>query len=803
MAYHNNKLIMNAKRLFALVLLCAGLMSVPKQAFSREKENFDRNWKFNLCPTGADPGSAWAGPAFDDALWKLVRLPHDWSISLPFDDKLSGSIANLPGGTGYYRKTFTVPASDRGKTVKILFDGIYSRSDVYINGHHLGFRPYGFVYLEYDLSEYLNYGAENVLAVRVHNPDDNEHIARWYTGSGINRHAWICKTDPLHFEEYGTAYRNFDISETKASFTLVCELTREETSRRRNAELRVDILDAQGKAVFKERQKVGFENSGGSICFTTDCNLDNPHLWSVEDPYLYTVRLSLYNSGSLVDRVESPLGIRTAEFTSDRGFLLNGEPLKIKGFCIHQDDASLGAALPLRSMERKLQIFKEFGVNAIRCSHNPPAPEFLDLCDRMGFLVIDEAFDKWKSGYYAEYFDQWWQDDLMSMLLRDDCHPSIILWSIGNELQEAWNEADEGVRRAEMLRDFVHDFDPTRPVNIACQNNHQGKFSEVADVAGYNYLETRMLSDHKDNPSRKFLVTEELPYYCGAEANIRSYDPINPWEIIEDNDFIAGGFIWSGCDYIGEAVYPSRGWPNGLFDICMVEKPRAGYLRSKWNDEPFVNIMVRDNGIDIDHGRDLWQWPKSESIWNFPDSYKGLVIELNTISNCEKVQLYFNGKLMGEKTVADFPNSTVVWNLPYNPGVLEAKGINGTEVVASYTLRTAGEPVAIRVSPDRLILKADGEDLSYINIELVDKDGVLTKHESRRIKGSIEGEGELVGLISSDLRRTTPFTSKEDNTYFGRAMAIVRSTDKAGKIRLKLEVEDLEQESVIVELESF
>ena len=235
----------------------------------------------------------------------------------------------------------------------------------------------------------------------------------------------------------------------------------------------------------------------------------------------------------------------------------------------------------------------------------------------------------------------------------------------------------------------------------------------------------------------------------------------------------------------------------------MVEKPRAGYLRSKWNDEPFVNIMVRDNGLDIDHGRDLWQWPKSESIWNFPENYKGLVIELNTISNCEKVQLYFNGKLMGEKTVADFPNSTVVWNLPYNPGVLEAKGINGTEVVASYTLRTAGEPVAIRVSPDRLILKADGEDLSYINIELVDKDGVLTKHESRRIKGSIEGEGELVGLISSDLRRTTPFTSKEDNTYFGRAMAIVRSTDKAGKIRLKLEVEDLEQESVIVELESF
>lgn len=793
---------MNAKKFLTLVLLCAGVLSAPLQAFSREKENFDRNWKFSLCPTGSEPGSAWAEPAFDDALWQPVRLPHDWSVSLPFDDKISGSIANLPGGTGYYRKTFTLPASDRGKTVKILFDGIYSRSDVYLNGHHLGFRPYGFVYLEYDLSPYLNYGGENVLAVRVHNPDDNESIARWYTGSGINRHAWLCKTDPLHFEEYGTAYRQFEINDSKASFKLICELTREEASRRRSAELRVDILDAQGNSVFKDRQKVGLENLSGSACLTTACSIENPHLWSVDDPYLYTVRLSLYSSGALVDRVESPLGVRTAEFTSDRGFLLNGEPLKIKGFCIHQDDASLGAALPLRSMERKLEIFKEFGVNAIRCSHNPPAPEFLDLCDRMGFLVIDEAFDKWKSGYYAEYFDQWWQEDLMNMLVRDDCHPSIILWSIGNELKEAWNEDDEGVRRAEMLRDFVHDFDPTRPVNIACQNNHQGKFSEVADVAGYNYLETRMLSDHKANPSRKFLVTEELPYYCGAEGNIRSYDTVNPWEIIEDNDFIAGGFIWSGCDYIGEAVYPSRGWPNGLFDICMVEKPRAGYLRSKWNDEPFVNIMVRDNSLDIDHGRDLWQWPNSESIWNFPDSYKGLVIELNTISNCEKVQLYFNGKLMGEKSVADFPNSTVVWNLPYNPGVLEAKGINGGEVVASYTLRTAGEPAAIRVSPDRLVLKADGDDLSYIKIELVDKDGVLTKHESRRIKGSIEGEGELVGLISSDLRRTTPFTSKEDNTYFGRAMAIVRSTDKAGKIRLKLEVEGLGQ-PVIVELESF
>ena len=804
--YHSN---MKTNRLIPSILILAWMLLFPSlRAGAGEKINFDRGWKFMLNSDRPEN----AAPGLDDSAWQEVTLPHDWSISLPFDDSKSGSIANLPGGTGWYRKSFSIPASDRGKTIKILFDGIYSRSDVYINGHHLGFRPYGFIYIEYDLSPYLNYGGENIIAVRAHNPDDQEHIARWYTGSGINRHAFLCKYDPLHFDTYGMSYSEFKLSPGKADFEIVSSITNDNVALRKKYELVVEILDADGQIVFKDRKKYGhyvntsFKNDLGggdtvSFCLVTECSVENPHLWSTEDPYLYTARQSLYAGGRLIDRAEENLGIRTAEFTSDKGFILNGKPLKIKGFCIHQDDAGLGAALPLRSMERKLEIFREFGVNAIRCSHNPPAPEFLDLCDRMGFLVIDEAFDKWKSGYYAEYFDEWWRDDLLDMLVRDNCHPSVILWSIGNEVQEAWDESDEGVRRAEMLRDFVHDFDPTRPVNIACQNNHQGKFSKVADVAGYNYLETRMLSDHKSDPSRIFLVTEELPYYCGAEGNIRSYDTTNPWEIIEANDFIAGGFIWSGCDYIGEAVWPSRGWPNGLFDICMVEKPRAGYLRSKWNDEPFVNIMVRDNSLDLDHGRDLWQWPASESIWNFPKSYEGLVIELNTISNCEQVQLYFNGKLMGEKTVDDFPNSTVVWNLPYHPGTLEARGINGGEVVATYTLRTAGEPVSVKASPDRNVLKADGQDLSYIQIELLDENGTLTRQASRHIKGRIEGEGELVCLISSDLRRTTPFTSKEDDSYFGRAMAIVRTTDKAGKITLKLEVEGF-GEPVLVELES-
>ena len=766
--------------LLALLLLSFQLSSAQRPL--RTIENFDTDWKFHL--TMEPEAEKQAGPRLQTAVngWESIELPHDWSIHMIPDSRLTGCNGHLRGGIGEYKKRFVVPKSDKGRKVTIVFDGIYNRSDVTINGHHLGFRPYGFVQIAYDLTPYLIYGGENEIYVKVNNPSDNDHIARWYTGSGIYRHAWLLKTAQAHIALNGVYIT------TKENKQVVIKTTIDGNLKK--PRILHTIYDDRGQSVA--------EGSDGE-----EITIPSPHLWNgMDDPYLYKVVTKLYDGKTLVDRCENRFGIRTVEFTSDHGFLLNGVPLKLKGFCLHQDDACLGSALPHRSIERRLELFRDYGVNAIRCSHNPPAPEFLDLCDEFGFIVIDEAFDKWKSGYYAEYFDEWWERDLESMLLRDRNHPCVAIWSIGNELQEAWDESGTGVERAKMLQEFVHAKEPSRQVCIACQNNHQEKFSGVTDVVGYNYLEARMLTDHRKFPERRFLVTEELPYYCGAEGNIRAYDTNNPWNIIESNDFIAGGFLWTGQDYVGEAGWPSCGWPTGLIELSGREKAQGLWHRSIWNkDKPVVGIAVRDEGLDIDHGRDLWQWPNLDNRWNFPRRYEGLVMEVQTIANCEKVQLLINNKVMGEKQTADFPNHTIVWHVPYNPGKIEAKGINGTDTVAYYVLRTAGDPVSLVATADRKQLKADGQYLSYIDLQLVDKDGNPVRHKELKISGSIQGEGDLVGLINNDLRRTTPFTSTEDITHFGHAFAVVKSTHTAGKIRLLLEVEGIDK-PFIVELES-
>lgn len=762
----------------------------------REKENIDFDWKFSL--NADNPSNSEEEMSTDG--WQDVQLPHDWSISLPFGENISGSCGSLPGGIGWYRRSIDISKKDEGKQISVLFDGIYSRSDVWINGHHLGFRPYGFCYIEYDITPYLDYGGENVLAVRVNNPSDNDSIARWYTGSGIYRHAWIVKTNKSHVSLYGTYITTPNITSESAEVSMRTTVSND-NDEDKILSISQRIIDAEGKIVAKsDKQDIAVKaNSQSDV--SQSLSLPSPILWSVYNPYIYEVETTIYDGSKSTDKYVSTFGVRTVEFTSDNGFLLNGERLKLKGFCLHQDDASLGSALPYRSMQRKLEIMKAYGVNAVRCSHNQPAPEFLDLCDEMGFIVIDEAFDKWKSGYYAQYFDEWWQDDLRNMLVRDRNHPSVVIWSIGNELQEAWDSSDEGVERARMLQDFVHEEEPSRQVCLAAQNNHQEKFSGVTDVVGYNYLEARMLSDHKKFPERKFIVTEELPYYCGAEGNIRAYDTNNPWNIIAENDFIAGGFLWTGFDYIGEAVTPSRGWPNGLMDICMVEKPRAAFHKAMWNDTPIVSIAVKDNSFDIDHGRDLWQWPNMASTWNLPREYEGLVIEVQTITNCERVVLYLNGKEMGSKTTSEYPNNTILWNIPYTPGHIMAKGINGTDTVAVYEIHTAGDPTTLVATPDREELTADGQDLSYIQVELRDDKGNLVQHIDRNIKVNIEGEGRIIGFINSYLRRNKPFTSTEDKTYFGRAMAIVQSTRTAGSIKVSFDVEGL-SEPIIVNLTS-
>ncbi len=772
-----------------VILVCLSLIwaaNLLAQKEVRLKENFDFDWKFSL-----SDNTQYAEETYNDANWEEIQLPHDWSIKLNFDKKMGGSAAHLPGGIGWYRKQFKIPHSYKGKVISILFDAICQQSDVYINGHHLGFRPYGFCSIEYDLTPYLNYNRENIIAARV-NRSGVKDVARWYTGSGIYRHAWLQATNPVHIATYGTYVTTPFINNDKAEIQIVTTI--ENTmSKVQNISITQSILNNKGKLIAKSGTEKAILEAKKSTDITQKLTLSNPQLWTQENPVLYTMETIIKANGKVVDSYQTSFGVRTIAFDSEKGFLLNGKQVKLKGMCLHQDAGSLGTAVPDRSYERRLEIIKEYGCNAIRCSHNQPSSEFLDMCDRMGFVVIDEAFDKWKSGYYEKYFDQWWQKDLENMILRDRNHPSIILWSIGNEVSEAWEQGDEGINRAQMLQDFVHRLEPTRPVTLAAQNNHRGEFSAVADVSGYNYLEARLLTDRKKNPKQLFYVSEELPYYSGAEGNIRSYTVNNPWNIVADNDFIAGGFIWSGVDYLGEAIWPSHGWPNGLFDICMVEKPRAAFHRAMWNSKPMVSIAVIDQSLDIDHGRDLWQWPKMASHWSFSHKYFGLIMEVRTTTNCEKVELFMNDKSMGLYNTADYSNNTIVWNVPYTPGKLEAKGYIGDKVVATYQLFSAYETEHITITPDRTEIKADGQDLSHLAIQLCDKRGNPVQVDDRKVTVTVEGEGVFRGLDTGDLRRTIPFGSNKLKTYFGQASIIIQSTRRAGQMKVNVQVEGINE----------
>ncbi len=774
--------------LFLLAVAAAG--SAQKEV--RLKENFDFDWKFSL-----SDDKNHANNTFSDSDWEKVQLPHDWSIKLRFDPSVTGSAGNLPGGIGWYRKRFTLPKEYDGKIISILFDGIFHQSDVYINGHHLGFRPYGFCSIEYDLTPYLNRDEENVIAVRA---DHTGERARWYTGSGIYRHVWLQVVNPIHIETYGTYITTPEVKEEQAKIKMITTVVND-GEKEETLTVFQHILNAEGKEAGKSTgEKINIP-ANTSIDITQAFFLKNPSLWSIEDPTLYTMKTVVKSGNTTRDIYTTPFGIRTIRFDKDQGFFLNEKPVKLKGMCLHQDAGSLGTAVPDRADERRLEILKEYGCNAIRCAHNQPTPEFLDMCDRMGFVVIDEAFDKWKSGYYAKYFDEWWQKDLENMILRDRNHPSIILWSIGNEVQEAWGDPEEGVARAKMLQDFVHQMEPTRPVTMAVQNGHREEIAGVTDVIGYNYLEARILSDRKKFPERIFLVSEELPYFSGEEGNIRSYTPYNPWNTVARHDFIAGGFIWSGVDYLGEAVLPSRGWPNGLFDICMNEKPRAAYHRAMWNPEPSVGIAVTDASLDIDHGRDLWQWPKMASHWNFPDRYIGQMMEIRTSTNCETVELFFNDKSMGIQKTGDFTNNTILWNLPFRPGKLEARGYNNGQHVATYTLVTTKTSSKIVLSADKNIIQADGQDLSHISIRLEDEDGNRVQTDDRTLTVTLEGEGKLLGIDSGDLRRDISFSGNTLKTYFGNALAIVQSTRKPGKMYLKVKAEGMDK-TYTIEIES-
>ena len=788
-------------RLFVVSIFIVYPVLSYSQKELRIKENFDFDWKFIL----NDSVEA-SAPVYDDSKWEDVQLPHDWSIGLSFNEKCGASMAFLPGGTGWYRKTFKVPVDYRNKKVFIHFDGVYHQSDVYVNGKHLGFHPYGYTGFEYDMTQFLNYGVENKLEVKVDH--GNSPSSRWYSGSGIYRHVWLIVTDPIHVASWGTYITTPKVSDELAEVKIETVI---ENNSHKNENILIQnrIVDFNDREVASSKISIFIEKEkSGKI--DQLISLQKPVLWSVENPYLYKMETTVKVNGKVVDNYKTPFGIRYFKFDPDKGFFLNGENIKLKGLNLHQDAGSLGTAVPDRSYLRRLMILKEYGCNAIRCSHNPPSPEFLDMCDRLGFVVIDEIFDKWKTegafyGYYTRYFDEWWKKDIDAMLDSDRNHPSIIIWSLGNETSEQNDMTGAGAARAKMLQDYVHEAEPTRPVTVVIapadikrRPYNENGFNEILDIVGYNYQEPWLEDDKKRFPDRIMYIAEAFPYYTGRRNSIRDYNPINPWYVVKNNDFIFGQFVWAGVDYLGESSgWPSKGWPTCLFDVCMFEKPRAAFHRAVWNKAPMVRIAVADQSLDIDPGKDHWSWPHLAEHWNFPQ-YKGHIIEVHTITNCDIVELRVNNTTMGDRRTSDYTNNTIVWHVPYRDGKIEAIGYNNGKEAARFELRTSGKPAHIDLLADRKIISADGQDLSHITIQITDDKGVIVPDADQLITVEITGAGKLKGLDNGDLRRAGSFSGNRVRTYFGKALATIQSTRSQGDIVVRVKAGDLPGSTVTI-----
>ncbi|MBR3526916.1 MAG: DUF4982 domain-containing protein [Bacteroidales bacterium] len=753
-------------------------------AAGRLHDSFDFDWKFTL---GAADGAE--APGFDDSAWADVQLPHDWSMTLPYltpQQGGHGSMGFMQGGIGWYRKSFAVPASWKGRRVSLEFDGVYHRATVYVNGRQAGFHPYGYTAFAFDITDYLLPGRDNVVAVKVDHSDFP--TSRWYSGSGIYRHVWLNVTDPVHVALWGTYVTTPSVNARQAAVKVETSL-KNESGKAANVTLTSELKAPDGRVVAKQSSAAQIPAAGRqtvSQLFTVAA----PALWDIDSPQLYTLVTTVRRSGRIVDSYETPFGIRDIRFDPDKGFFLNGRSVKMKGGDIHQDAGSLGAAIPDRAQERRIRLMKDTGFNAIRCSHNPPAREFLDWCDRIGMLVIDESFDKWKAGYYTQWYDEWWKADLGSMILRDRNHPSVVLWSVGNETREQGDMTGEGTARLAALRAECERLDPSRKVAVTTSPDYKRSynkngFNSAVEVVGYNYQEPFFDIDHAQFPDRIIYGSEVMPYYSVGSERLREYIEVNPWYDYASRDFIFGYFIWAAIDYWGESSgWPSKGWPTGVYDVCMHEKPQAAFFRAVWKDEPIVKLSVEDPSLPLDRGKDMWTWPLLASHWNFPRHDNTQMVQVDIFTNCEEVELFVNNTSVGRRRLADFPNNTIKWRIPYSPGTIRAVAYNGGAEVTSDEMKTTGEPVALRLKADRSVLDADGQDLSYVEIEMVDAQGITVPDADRPVRIDVQGAGRFVCMDNGDTADSGAQLRSDKPTLMGRAQAVIRSGRTPGTIRI-------------------
>ncbi|MBO7110900.1 MAG: DUF4982 domain-containing protein [Bacteroidaceae bacterium] len=821
--------------IFLFALYAAGLSA-------REVINFNKVWKFCL-NIEADKNPA--DPDFDDSGWRTLDLPHDWAIEGDFDEHNPSGTGGgaLPGGIGWYRKTFKVDKKDKGQVFSIEFDGVYMNSSVYINGHLLGTRPYGYISFSYDLTPYLNWDGDNVIAVKVDNSDQPN--SRWYSGCGIYRDVRLVKVNQVHIAEWGTYVSTPTVSQDKALVKLSATINDRSiiwSKIDRSLTVKSTIKDSEGKAIITSTTSRDLYWRGGVepvIVVDDSIWVDSPHLWSVDDPYMYTLVTELTLNGKRVDTYETPFGIRTIEFRADSGFFLNGEHIRINGVCNHHDLGCLGAATNERAIERQLQILKAMGCNGIRCSHNPPSPILLDLCDRMGFLVMDEAFDMWRRRKtdrdYARFFDDWYERDLTDLVVRDRNHPSIVLWSIGNEVLEQWSDAkadtlsleqanlilnmghsaDQLAREGEMsvnslitarLAGIIKELDPTRPVTAGCNEPSPGNHlfrSGAIDVIGYNYHNQNVPSVPRLFPGKPFIITEsvsalmtrgfyEMPSdkmmtrpvrwdrpYFNETFSCSAYDNVaTPWGshheenliFLNSQPFVAGQYIWTGFDYIGEPTpygWPARSSYFGIVDLAGFPKDIYYLYQSEWTDTPVLHLFPH------------WNWTPGEQIdmWCY-------------YNNADEVELFINGKSQGVRS-KDAEHLHVVWNVTFEPGTVKVVARKDGVETASQEIHTAGEPAQIRLTPDRSTIKSNGTDLSFVTVEILDKDGNLCPNADNLVQFEIDGKGLIAGVDNGSPVSLERFKDNKRKAFYGKCLVVIQNNGKKGKIKLKATSEGL------------
>ncbi len=788
------------RRFLNLILIGAVLVVFQQcknlQKEARTTENFGNDWKFHL---GDVPGAEAA--SFNASEWRTLNVPHDWSIEGEFSEKNPATPGGgaLPGGIGWYRKSFRLPSDSGDKMIFIDFDGVYQNSEVWINGHSVGKRHYGYSSFRYDLTPYLAKGdQENIVAVRVDN--STQPNSRWYSGSGIFRNVWLVTTRKTYINHWGTVVTTPLITDKQAKVKVVTQI-RNNVTKGQKLVVKTVIIDPTGKAVATGKSDTkGVKDSLYSVTF--DFNISNPLLWNLEAPQLYSAVSRVYVDGDLVDNYTTSFGIRSFVFDAEKGFSLNGKKIKINGVCNHHDLGCLGSAINTRALERQLEILKDMGCNAIRTSHNPPAPELLELADRMGFIIMDEAFDMWKKPKnkldYSTVWDAMHKIDLQDMILRDRNHPSVMIWSIGNEILEQWDST--GISIAKELAGYVRELDTTRPITSACNDPKPSNFiikSGALDLVGFNYHQNDFEAFPQTFPGQKFIGTEtvsalmtrgvyDMPSEVirrwpvqddwkgpkpNADNTCSSYDNVSApwgstheetWKVIKKHDYLSGQFIWTGFDYLGEPTpygWPSRSSYFGIIDLAGFPKDVYYMYQSEWTNKDVLHLFPH------------WNWAKKDTV------------DVWAYSNAEEVELFLNDQSLGVKKKQG-DDLHLMWRVPFEPGILKAVSRSLGKQVLVEEIKTAENATKLIAKADRSVIKADGRDLSFITVEVVDDNGEMVPNADQLVEFKLDGPGTIVGVDNGDPVSHESFKAPQRKAFHGKCLVVVQSDEQPGTIKL-------------------